>query len=63
MRRIAYAASTAAIVAAVALAAPGSARAQRPAAGGIDPTTLKLPDGPGSVAGLNDAVSVGSFDA
>ncbi|MFH0903222.1 MAG: SpvB/TcaC N-terminal domain-containing protein, partial [Pseudomonadota bacterium] len=40
---------------------PTSAQAQVEPAKSFSPTTLKLPDGPGSVQGLADSVSVGMF--
>ncbi|MFH0902371.1 MAG: SpvB/TcaC N-terminal domain-containing protein, partial [Pseudomonadota bacterium] len=41
--------------------APTSAQAQVEPAKSFSPTTLKLPDGPGSVQGLADSVSIGMF--
>ncbi len=46
-----------------ALAFPGTARAQAPAAGGVSAKTLTLPSGPGSVQGLADAASVNVHSA
>ncbi len=41
--------------------APPPAQAQVEPAKSFSPTTLKLPDGPGSVQGLADSVSIGMF--
>ncbi|MFH0901062.1 MAG: SpvB/TcaC N-terminal domain-containing protein, partial [Pseudomonadota bacterium] len=43
------------------LAFPNPAQAQVEPAKSFSPTTLKLPDGPGSVQGLADGVSIGMF--
>mgnify|MGYP001568347349 CR=1 FL=1 len=50
-----------AVAAVLLLAHAPSAQAQQVAAGTISPTTLKLPDGPGSVAGLTDGASAQLF--